>query len=368
MDVTGPIQVKAILTALDLDGGLVWRGVAGREKIEGVGWSADSLDVEEIFALFIEGIKVVPEKIGICFGSVSTRFTEGSVAKGHGTLSGLSDDASITKYSPSGAGINSGPSPTVACAVWESRVLVGCRKKSALIGRLRPGGRGIVGGTLGRGHAFPIKVKGHGSIRPSGDLLWRPVDQDTGFPKAEAIFRGELDFEKSLRMRVQLLSGLKEDILLDVAKRLRLNEGAEYLLKRLRQLGFKTAIVSGGFLFFASRLQSILDVDYVFANELDIVDGHLSGGLKGEIIDGNRKAELLCELAIQEGLHLEQVIAVGDGANDLPMLQAAGMGVAFKAKPLVRVSAQYAISHSGLDGILYLMGYSDRDLQALGSV
>ena len=180
--------------------------------------------------------------------------------------------------------------------------------------------------------------------------------------------RGELDFEKSLRMRVRLLSGLKEDILLDVAQRLRLNDGAEYLLKRLRQLGFKTAIVSGGFLFFASRLQSILDVDYVFANELDIVDGHLSGGLKGEIIDGNRKAELLCELATQEGLHLEQVIAVGDGANDLPMLQAAGMGVAFKAKPLVRVSAQYAISHSGLDGILYLMGYSDRDLQALGSV
>ena len=178
---------------------------------------------------------------------------------------------------------------------------------------------------------------------------------------------GEVDFEKSLRMRVAFLRGLKQDVLLHVANRLRLTQGSEYLLKRLRQLGFKTAIVSGGFLFFASRLQSILKVDYVFANELEIVDEHLTGYLKGEIIDGNRKAELLRELAVQEGLHLEQVIAVGDGANDLPMLQAAGMGVAFKAKPLVRVSAKYAISHSGLDGILYLMGYSDRDLQALGS-
>jgi phosphoserine phosphatase len=178
---------------------------------------------------------------------------------------------------------------------------------------------------------------------------------------------GELDFEKSLRMRVALLRGLKQDVLVDVAKRLRLNRGAEYFLKRLRQLGFKTAIVSGGFLFFASHLQSILNVDYVFANELEIADQFLTGYLKGEIIDGNRKARLLRELAVREGLHLEQVIAVGDGANDLPMLQTAGMGVAFKAKPLVIESAKYAISHSGLDGILYLMGYSDRDLQALGS-
>ena len=179
--------------------------------------------------------------------------------------------------------------------------------------------------------------------------------------------KGELDFEKSLRMRVALLRGLKQDVLVDVAKRLRLNRGAEYFLKRLRQLGFKTAIVSGGFLFFASHLRSILNVDYVFANELEIVDQFLTGYLKGEIIDGNRKARLLRELAVREGLHLEQVIAVGDGANDLPMLQTAGMGVAFKAKPRVIESAKYAISHSGLDGILYLMGYSDRDLQALGS-
>ena len=195
MDVTRPIHIKSILPALDLDSGLFWRDIAGREKIEGVGWSADSLDIEEIFSLLIEGIEVVPEKIGICFCRVSTRFTKGAVAKSHGTLSGLSDDASVTKYSPSGAGINPGPSPTVACAVWESPILVGCGKKSALVGRLRPGGRGIVGGTLRRGHALPIKVKGHGSIRPAGDLLWRPVDQDTGFPKAEAILRGELDFE-----------------------------------------------------------------------------------------------------------------------------------------------------------------------------
>ena len=195
MDVTRPVHIKSILPALDLDGGLVWRGIAGRNKIEGVGRAADSLDVEEIFALLIEGIEVVPEKIRVCFGSISTRLGEGPIAKGHTILSGLRYDASITEYSPSGAGINPCPSPTVEGANWESRVLVGGRKESAFVGRLRPGGRGIVVGPQRRGHDFPIKIKSRNSIRPSGDLLRLPVDQNTRFPQAESILRGELDFE-----------------------------------------------------------------------------------------------------------------------------------------------------------------------------
>ena len=119
------------------------------------------------------------------------------------------------------------------------------------------------------------------------------------------------------------------------------------------------------FLFFARRLQSILNIDYVYANELEIIGGQLTGCLKGDIIDGERKAQLLRKITRDEGLHLEQVIAVGDGANDLPMLHSAGMGIAFRAKPLVKASAQHSISSMGLDGILYLLGYSDRDIEAL---
>ncbi len=143
----------------------------------------------------IEGIEVVPEKIGVCFGSISTRLGEGPIAKGHTILSGLRYDASITEYSPSGTGINPCPSPTVVGANGESRVLVGGGKESAFVGSLWPGGRGIVGGPQGRGHGFPIEVKGRRSIRPSGDLLRFPVDQNTRFSKAESILRGELDFE-----------------------------------------------------------------------------------------------------------------------------------------------------------------------------
>ena len=181
----------------------------------------------------------------------------------------------------------------------------------------------------------------------------------------EAAMHGKLDFEQSFRQRLALLEGMPAEVLPLVAKRLSLNEGAEYLLKRLKQLGFKTAIVSGGFLYFAHYLQSILGVDYVYANELDISDGRVTGRVSGEIIDGQRKAQLLRELAYREGLRLEQVIAVGDGANDLPMLQIAGLGIAFRAKPLVIASAQQSISNLGLDGILYLLGYSDRDTELL---
>ena len=178
----------------------------------------------------------------------------------------------------------------------------------------------------------------------------------------EAAMRGEVDFKQSFVQRVALLEGLSEGVLQTVAKRLRLNDGAEYLLKSLNQLGFKTAIVSGGFTFFARHLQKQLGVDYVYANELDVVKGVVTGNVVGEIIDGQRKAEILVEIANKLGLSLEQVIAVGAGANDLAMLNIAGLGIAFRAKPLVKASAKQAISNVGLDGILYLLGYSDKDI------
>lgn len=178
----------------------------------------------------------------------------------------------------------------------------------------------------------------------------------------EAAMRGEVDFKQSFVQRVALLEGLSEGVLQTVAKRLRLNDGAEYLLKSLNQLGFKTAIVSGGFTFFARHLQKQLGVDYVYANELDVLKGVVTGNVVGEIIDGQRKAEILVEIANKLGLSLEQVIAVGDGANDLAMLNIAGLGIAFRAKPLVKASAKQAISNVGLDGILYLLGYSDKDI------
>ena len=182
----------------------------------------------------------------------------------------------------------------------------------------------------------------------------------------EAAMQGELDFKQSFAQRMALLKGLDVNVLQSVAERLQLNEGAEHLLKTLKRLGFKTAIVSGGFTYFGHYLQRILGVDYVYANELDIEDGLVTGRVKGDIIDGQRKADLLRQLADREGLVLQQVIAVGDGANDLPMLNIAGLGIAFRAKPLVKASAKQSISNLGLDGILYLLGYSDKDIQALG--
>jgi|TARA_B110000879_G_scaffold100308_1_gene136073 phosphoserine phosphatase len=177
----------------------------------------------------------------------------------------------------------------------------------------------------------------------------------------EAAMQGEIDFKQSFTQRMALLKGLDVSVLQSVAERLRLNEGAEHLISTLRQLGYKTAIVSGGFTFFAEYLQQRLGVDYVYANQLDIKDGLVTGQVSGDIIDGQRKAELLREIAEKEGLKLQQVIAVGDGANDLPMLGIAGLGIAFRAKPLVKASAEQSISNLGLDGILYLLGYSDKD-------
>ncbi len=177
----------------------------------------------------------------------------------------------------------------------------------------------------------------------------------------ERAMRGELDFRASFRERLALLEGLEESALAEVGARLRLTEGAEVLFAELKRLGYKTAILSGGFTYFARQLQARLGIDYVYANELEIVDGKLTGVAQEPIIDAQRKADLLRELAEREGLRLEQTIAVGDGANDLPMLGLAGLGVAFRAKPLVRQSAKQAISTLGLDGVLYLLGFRDRE-------
>jgi len=177
----------------------------------------------------------------------------------------------------------------------------------------------------------------------------------------EAAMRGELDFKQSFAARMALLKGLDETVLAGIAENLRLNEGAEKLISSLKKLGYKTAILSGGFNYFGRFLQNKLGIDYVYANELDIVDGKVTGEVKGVVVDGQRKAELLAMLAQQEGIALEQVIAVGDGANDLPMLSVAGLGVAFRAKPLVKASAEHSISTLGLDGILYLLGFRERD-------
>lgn len=178
----------------------------------------------------------------------------------------------------------------------------------------------------------------------------------------ERAMAGELDFQASFRERMALLKGLDESVLAGIAARLPLTEGAERLIGTLKAYGFKTAILSGGFTYFGHYLQRKLGIDYVYANELDIVDGKLSGEVRGTIVDGARKAELLRELAQREGIRLEQTIAVGDGANDLPMLSEAGLGIAFRAKPLVRESARHSISTLGLDGVLYLLGFRDQDI------
>jgi phosphoserine phosphatase len=177
----------------------------------------------------------------------------------------------------------------------------------------------------------------------------------------ERAMRGELDFQQSFRQRVALLQGLPEAALAEVAAGLELNDGAERLVATLRRLGYRTAILSGGFSYFGRVLQQRLGIDFVHANELEISDGAVSGQVSGPIVDGARKAELLRQLAAEEGISLQQVIAVGDGANDLPMLSIAGLGIAFRAKPVVRESARHAISTLGLDGILYLLGISDRE-------
>jgi phosphoserine phosphatase len=178
----------------------------------------------------------------------------------------------------------------------------------------------------------------------------------------EAAMRGQVDFNESLTRRVALLKGLPEATLAKVAERLNLTEGAERLIGALKSFGYKTAIISGGFAFFGLHLQKKLGIDYVRTNDLEIERGVLTGRVKGEIVNAQRKAQMLQEIAAQENIALQQTIAVGDGANDLPMLAAAGLGIAFHAKPVVAQSARHKISTLGLDSILYLIGVRDRDL------
>jgi len=178
----------------------------------------------------------------------------------------------------------------------------------------------------------------------------------------ESAMRGEIDFTESFKRRVALLKGLDESVLSEIAENLPVTEGAEKLVSTLNALGYTTAILSGGFNYFGQYLQKKLGIDYVHANELEIIDGKVTGNVTGVVVDGERKKELLKQIAEQEGVRLEQTIAVGDGANDLPMLGTAGLGIAFRAKPIVKESAEHSLSTLGLDAILYLIGYSDRDL------
>ncbi|MCG8428405.1 MAG: phosphoserine phosphatase SerB [Chromatiales bacterium] len=178
----------------------------------------------------------------------------------------------------------------------------------------------------------------------------------------EAAMRGEIDFKESFRRRMALLEGLDTAVLEEIANTLPITEGAERLISNLKRLGYRIGILSGGFTYFAEHLKQKLGVDYISANELDIADGKVTGKVKGEIVDGAKKAELLQKMANELDISLQQVIAVGDGANDLPMLSLAGLGVAFHAKPVVRKNARHAISTLGLDSILYLLGVRDREV------
>jgi len=177
----------------------------------------------------------------------------------------------------------------------------------------------------------------------------------------ERAMRGEIAFKESLTQRVALLKGLSESALAEVAATLKLTDGVERLMSTLKRLGYRTAILSGGFTYFGRALQRRFGFDYVFSNDLEIENGLITGNLASEIVDGERKAALLASIAQHEGFSLEQTIAVGDGANDLPMLSIAGLGIAFQAKPIVKESAKQALNTHGLDGILYLMGLSERE-------
>lgn len=175
----------------------------------------------------------------------------------------------------------------------------------------------------------------------------------------ESAMRGEIDFCESFKRRVSLLKGLDESVMKEIAENLPITEGAERTLKILKQYGYKIAILSGGFNYFGNYLKQKFNLDFVYANELEIVDGKLTGNYVGEIVDGKRKAELLKLIAQIENLNLQQVIAVGDGANDLPMLNCAGLGIAFHAKPKVKENAKQSISSIGMDGVLYMLGFKD---------
>ncbi|OGQ21861.1 MAG: phosphoserine phosphatase SerB [Deltaproteobacteria bacterium RIFCSPLOWO2_02_FULL_44_10] len=190
------------------------------------------------------------------------------------------------------------------------------------------------------------------------------------FKKVEAITKkameGKIDFRKSLFSRVELLKGLEMTEVEAAVKKMKLSRGADRLIKVLQRLGYRIGVISGGFTPFTDHLKNKLSLDYVFANVLEVKNGKLTGKLRGRIIDGAAKAAILEEIAKREGISLDQVIAIGDGANDLPMLARAGMGVAFHAKDIVRKAAHTSIGHhAGLDSLLYLLGIRERELKGI---
>ena len=181
----------------------------------------------------------------------------------------------------------------------------------------------------------------------------------------ERAMRGEIDFTESFTERVALLKGLDESVMREIAENLPITERLMFVLKRY---GYKIAILSGGFTYFGNYLKQKYGIDYVYANELEIVDGKLTGRYLGDVVDGKRKAELLKLIAQVEKVDIAQTIAVGDGANDLPMLSTAGLGIAFHAKPKVVANAKQSINTIGLDGVLYFLGFKDSYLEERGKL
>ncbi|MCD4675344.1 MAG: phosphoserine phosphatase SerB [Desulfobacula sp.] len=179
----------------------------------------------------------------------------------------------------------------------------------------------------------------------------------------ESAMRGEINFKESFRKRVALLKGIKQEQLAKISRDLPLTEGADLVTKTLKGLGYKLGILSGGFTFVGEYLKEKLEFDYMYSNTLDIKNGVVTGKVVGDIVDGEKKAILLRQIAQKENIALEQTIAVGDGANDLPMISIAGLGVAFNAKPVVRQKASNTISNVGLDGLLYLIGLHEREIK-----
>lgn len=179
----------------------------------------------------------------------------------------------------------------------------------------------------------------------------------------EAAMNGEIDFDESFRRRVRLLKGMKKEVIDNIIADMPLNDGAERLIRALKSVGYKVAILSGGFIYFVEALKKQLGVDYGHANALEFIDGVATGEVLGEIINGDRKLHYMKKIAEGEGIGLKQVIAIGDGANDLPMLTHAGLGVAFRAKALVKASADHSLSTMGLDGVLYLLGFHDEEFR-----
>ena len=182
----------------------------------------------------------------------------------------------------------------------------------------------------------------------------------------ESAMRGEIDFKESFAKRVALLKGLDESVMKEIAENMPITEGVERLMFVLKRYGYKIAILSGGFTYFGEYLQKKFGIDYVYANELEIIDGKLTGRYLGDVVDGQRKAELLRLIAQVEKVDIAQTIAVGDGANDLPMLSLAGLGIAFHAKPKVVANAKQSINPIGLDGVLYFLGFKDSYLEERG--